>query len=121
MRHLSERRACVRQQRIAGRALREVADPRDCELRLRRACGGGLDRVLVHVGEDRPHAFGDQRLRDGTPDAIPRAGHQRRLARGVERIAQHHVGRSRRTDWTIVSCRRQQMHRRVRTSSSGLK
>jgi hypothetical protein len=32
---------------------------------------GGYDRILAHIREDRPHAFGDQHLGDGPPDPFP--------------------------------------------------
>ena len=47
VRHLPERRPRLRQQRVAGVAAGQVADPRQREFRLRRARCGGCDRIRV--------------------------------------------------------------------------
>ena len=72
--HLPDRRLCVRQQRIAYGGISEVADERNSQFRPRRGFDRGRDRLPVHVGEHGAHAFADQGLRDGSSDAVSRAG-----------------------------------------------
>ena len=84
MRHPPDRRLRMRQQRIAGGAIREVADEGKRQFRPRRGFDRLGDRIRVDVGEHGSHALPDQGLRDGAADAVARAGDQSRLARGVE-------------------------------------
>ena len=84
MRHLANRRPCLRQQRIAHGGIGEVADEGHGQFRPRRGFDRRRDRVPVHVGEHGAHALADQGLRDRAPDAIARTCDQRRLARGIE-------------------------------------
>ena len=88
MGHLPERGLRVRQQRIAGVASGEIADPRHRQLRPRRRLDRGRHPLRADVGKHRAHALADQRLGDGAADAVPGTGHQRGLARGVEWIFQ---------------------------------
>jgi hypothetical protein len=88
MGHPPERRLRVLQQRLTRGWACEIADPRQRDIRSSR----GLDRrhhpLLADIGEHGPHAFADQCLGDGAPNAVTGAGYQRRLARRVERVTQ---------------------------------
>ena len=97
--HPSDGRLCVSHQRIACGATCEIADPGHSQVRPGRGFSRSSDRILVHVGEHRSHAFADQGLRDGTADAISRTGDQSCLAGGVEwSVQQAHVDRSSQKD-----------------------
>src|SRR5687768_3734250 len=52
---------------------------------------------MIDVGKHGAHAFADQSLRDGAADPLAGAGHDRALARRVERVAQDaHAAHARR-------------------------
>jgi hypothetical protein len=76
------------QQRVAGLAPGEVADPRHRQLRPRRLLDRCRYPLGADVGKHRAHALADQSLGDGPANAVPGTGHQRGLARGVEWIFQ---------------------------------
>ena len=85
------------------------------EAALVTGAGNGIGRAIAQalVAEGVRTVFAD--VNKDTVEAIPRAGHQRCLARGVEGIAQQaHGGRSRRMDWTMYHDCRKRMHREGR-------
>ena len=92
MRHSPDRGLRVGQQRVARGGIGEIADPGHRQIRPGRGLDGGRHRLLVHIGEHRAHALTHQRLRDRAADAVPGAGDQGGLARGIEwRVQQAHV------------------------------
>jgi hypothetical protein len=83
------------QQRIARCRLTEVTDKGEGEVRPARGFDRRIHPLRADIGEHGFDALADQRQRDRAADAVARAGHQRRLARGIEgRAEEAHVGRS---------------------------
>ncbi len=91
MRHLPDGRARLRQQRIAGTAFREIANPGQASSGRGEVLTASVTVSGFNIREYGAHALADQRLRDRASDAVSRTGHQRCLPRRIEwRVEQTH-------------------------------